>query len=94
MDTSLSKGIWNLVMGIMKNQLKLAEFRLGDRSSESFKYYKEMTMNHFYEATKRFFQEGVAIELFERCSCGANLRHGWTNCDFCAGSGFKDKAAV
>jgi len=88
---SLAKGIFNLELGIMKNQLKLAEFRFGTKESDSFKYFKEMTMNHFYEATKRFFQDGAAAGYFERCTCGANLRHGWTKCEECAGSGYKDK---
>ena len=99
-EQSLAKGIFNLMMGIMKNQLKLAAFRLGGGTkdetgktidSEPYKYFKEQTMNHFYEATKRFYQEGVAIGLFERCPCGANLRKGWKDCPDCAGSGYRDK---
>jgi hypothetical protein len=48
-------------------------------------------MNHFYDALKRFFIDGVKEGAFEKCSCGANLRQGWKPCENCAGSGFKDK---
>ena len=94
MEHSLAKGIFNLVLGVMKNQLKLAEFGFGTKDSDRYKYYKEQTMNHFYEAAKRFFQDATAIGIFERCPCGANLRHGWSDCEFCAGSGYRDMVKI
>ena len=88
----LSKNIFALMLGIMKNQLKLAEFRFGGKESDTYKYYKEQTMNHFYDATKKFYLQGVIDGLFETCECGASLRHGWSqHCQQCAGCGFKDK---
>ena len=87
----LSKEIWDLELSIMKSQLKLGEFKFGGRESEQYRFFKENTMNHVYEGTKRFFQKMEKAGLFERCECGANLRHGWTGCEKCGGSGWKDK---
>jgi len=91
MRTKDSKDVWNLLVGIMKNQLKLAEFGFGSRDTDRYKYYKEQTMNHFYEAAKKYFLTKVADGSCERCPCGANLRHGWDKCEDCAGSGYRDK---
>lgn len=76
----------------MKNVLKLGEFKFGGKDSDQFKFFKESVMDYTYEATKKFFitnsgQGGI----FERCPCSANLRHGWTECLDCSGSGFKDR---
>lgn len=90
MVNSLSTSIWELQMGVMKNVLKLMEFRFGGRDTEAYRYVKEQVMNYTYEATKKFFIQGTAAGLFERCECGANLRHGWNSCQSCAGSGFRD----
>lgn len=87
---NLSKSIFELQLGVMKNQLKLGEFKFGGKDSEQFKYFKEQTMNHFYDGIKKFYQQMSSEGIFEKCSCGANLRHGWTDCPGCAGSGFVD----
>jgi len=91
MTANLSKSIFELMLGIMKNQLKLAEFRFGGKDSDSFKFFKEQTMNNFYEDTKKFYQKLSKEDIFEPCSCGATIRHGWQDCIFCCGSGWKDK---
>jgi hypothetical protein len=78
-------------LGVMKNTLKLMEFKFGGRDSEQFKYVKEQIMNFTYDGTKKFFIQGVADGVFEKCDCGANLRHGYTACEDCSGSGYKDK---
>jgi len=88
---NITKSIWETQLGIMKNLLKLGEFKFGGKDSEQFKYFKESVMNFVYDGSKKFFQQGVSEGMFERCSCGANLRHGWTDCTSCAGSGYKDK---
>jgi hypothetical protein len=88
---SISKGIWEMMLGVLKNQLRLGEFKFGGRESDQFKYFKETTMNTVYDSTKKFFQQGVLDGLFEKCSCNSNLRHGWQQCEFCNGVGFRDK---
>jgi|GEM_PF-4700142 len=88
---NIAKPIWELMLGIMKSQLKLAEFGFGGRENDNFRTFKEYTMNSFYDGTKKFFQQGVTDGVFEKCSCSANLRHGYDkDCDFCHGSGYKD----
>ena len=88
---SLSKQIFTLQLGVMKNILKLMEFKFGGRDSDQFKYVKEQIMNYTYDGTKKFFTQGVIDGVFGNCSCGANLRHGYTDCPDCSGSGFCDK---
>jgi hypothetical protein len=90
----ISKSSFELMLGTMKAQLKLAEFKFGGRDSESFRYFKEQTMNHFYEGIRKFFQQGLTDGTFEKCSCGANMRHGWTECPRCSGSGYSDTKKV
>jgi len=87
---NIVKPIFETQLSIMKRCLKMGEFKFG-KSSDEFKYFKEETMNIFYEGTRKLFNQFVADGIFERCDCGANMRHGWTNCEHCSGSGFKDK---
>jgi len=87
---SLAKAIWEMQLGIMKSQLKLMEFKFGGRDSEQFRYIKEQIMNYTYESAKKFFNQMIDEKVFERCACGANMRHGWTDCSSCAGSGYSD----
>ena len=87
---NLAKSIFEMQLGIMKRILKLGEFKFG-KDSEQFRFYKEETMNSVYENSKKFFLQGVSEGVFEKCSCGANLRHGWTECTLCAGAGYRDK---
>jgi len=87
---NVAKPIWELMLGVMKSQLKLAEFRLGGKDNESFRFWKEQTMNNFFDGSKKFFQQGVSDGIFEKCSCDSNLRHGWADCEFCHGCGYKD----
>lgn len=87
----LAKEIFALQLGIMKNILKLGEFKFGGKDSDQFKYFKESVMNYVYDGTKKFFIQGVSNGVFEKCDCGGNLRRGWKDCPKCAGSGFCDK---
>jgi hypothetical protein len=87
---NIAKKIFELNLGIMKNILKLMEFKFGGRDSDQFRFVKEQIMNNFYDGMKKFFQNGTDEGIFERCSCGASMRHGWTSCEFCSGSGWKD----
>jgi hypothetical protein len=88
---SMTKSVFEMQLGIMKNTLKLMEFKFGGRDSEPFKYVKEQLMNFHYEGLKKFYQQGVSEGVFEKCECGASLRHGWQTCNYCSGSGFRDK---
>jgi NADH pyrophosphatase NudC (nudix superfamily) len=86
-----SKAIFELMLDVMKKQLKLAEFGFGGKESEAFIYFKEQTMNHFYDTTKRVYQQGITNGDFDYCKCGASIRRGHKDCEFCGGSGYRDK---
>jgi hypothetical protein len=88
---NLAKSIFEMQLAIMKRILKLGEFKFG-KDSDQFRFYKEETMNAVYENSKKLFQQGVSEGVFEKCDCGANLRHGWKSCESCCGSGFKEIA--
>jgi hypothetical protein len=92
-----AKAIFELMLDIMKKQLKLAEFGFGGKTkadgtpNDAFVYFKEQTMNHFYDTTKKFFQQGVTDGYFEHCTCGNSIRRGHKECPDCGGGGFRDK---
>jgi hypothetical protein len=86
----IAKPVFEQQLSIMKRILKLGEFKFG-KDSEQFKFFKEEVMNSIYEGTKKMFLLLSNDGVLEKCGCGANLRHGWTDCQLCAGSGFKDK---
>jgi len=88
---NIAKSVYETQLGIMKNALKLGEFKFGGKDSDQFKFFKEQIMNFHYDALKRFFIDGVKEGVFEKCICGANLRQGWKICESCAGSGYRDK---
>ncbi len=88
-----SKAIFELMLDVMKKQLKLAEFGFGGKDAEAFLYFKEQTMNHFYDTTKKLYQQGIADGTFEYCNCGASIRKGHKDCE-CGGSGYRDKKEV
>jgi hypothetical protein len=83
--------IFEMQLGIMKSILRLMEFKFGGRDSDQYKYIKEQLMNYIFDATKKFFQQGLIEGIFEKCKCSANLRQGWKECSLCSGSGFCDK---
>lgn len=86
----ISRSVFETQLGIMKKILKLGEFKFG-KETDQFKYFKEEVMNHVYEGTKKLYSQLATDGVFERCGCGANMRHGWTNCEDCSGSGFRDR---
>lgn len=89
--SNLSKAIFETQLSIMKSILRLMEFKFGGRESEQYRYAKEQAMNYFYNNTKKLFEQLVSEGTVERCVCGANIRHGWTSCESCSGSGFRDR---
>ena len=86
----IAKEVFLLNLDTMKKCLDLVEFKLG-KNSEDFKFMKKHIMNYYYGTLKRFFEKLLKKGLFEKCSCGANLRQGYADCSECGGSGYKDK---
>lgn len=85
---SLSKSLFESQLGIMKRILKLGEFKFG-KDTEQFKFFKEEVMNAVYDGNRKLYVQ--MSDQFDRCDCGANMRHGWSECPKCAGSGYCDK---
>lgn len=79
----MSKSLFESQLGIMKRILKLGEFKFG-KDTDQFRFFKEEVMNAVYDGNKKFFQQ----ENFDKCDCGANMRHGWSDCPKCGGSGY------
>ena len=90
MAAGLSKMIFETQLSIMKRMLKLGEFKF-KKDTDEFKFYKEEVMNAVYEGTKKLFIQMMDAGILEKCPCSGNLRHGWTSCGCCAGSGYRDK---
>ena len=74
----IAKAIFHNNLYIMKKILDLGEFKLG-KKSDDYKYLKKLF--------KQMFDEKIVI----KCNCGANIRHGYTDCEFCGGCGYKTK---
>lgn len=75
-------------LNIMKAILDLGEFKFGKDTSE-FKFFKKETMNIVYGNLQDAFKKLETDNKVERCSCGANLRRGYTDCKMCYGSGYR-----
>ena len=71
----------------MKETLTLAEYALEDRK---YKYFKKQVMNLSYESLGKIYRELVARGEATPCECGAQVRNGWSECQLCSGSGYKD----
>ena len=85
-----TKEFYLVTLDIMKRYLDLAEFKF-DKKSNEFKFMKKQIMNIVYGSLKVFYQMLVKKDLAERCSCKANLRQGYTKCEFCSGCGYIEK---
>jgi hypothetical protein len=89
-DGQIAKAVYLRHMSAMKDILNLGEIKFGERKSDTYRYFKKVVMDAFYTAMNDIF---VAMEkegLLQRCSCGANIRHGYKICASCNGSGFRN----
>lgn len=84
------KEIFWLCLGIMKNILSLAEFKLGKNTTD-YKYFKKEVMDHFYNGLTRFYEKLESKDILKKCDCGSKLRQGYNSCNNCGGSGFTTK---
>lgn len=78
------------LLEIMKNILDLAQFKMGKESKE-FKYFRKKVMDFVFNGCEKIFKQLKDNKLIEKCECGAKLRQGYSNCDFCGGSGYCNK---
>ena len=90
MNATIVKEIFWLCLGIMKNILSLAEFKMGKKTDE-YKYFKKEVMNYVYDGLMAFYRNLEKKGILTKCGCSAKLRHGYSNCPNCGGSGYKAK---
>lgn len=89
-DTQIARLLYLDFLSAMKEILRLGEFKIGDRGSQDYKYFRRIVMDQFYGPMQGFF---VALEeqgLVERCPCETNVRRGYQDCKFCNGAGYRN----
>lgn len=87
MKLQLAKLIFLTVLSILKKVLDLLSFKIG-KESEDYKYMREQIFDYFYRQTKNLFKQLETNKILKRCSCSANLRKGYQDCENCGGSGY------
>lgn len=84
--------IFHEQIDLMKDMLERGEMIYGgDRNNPGYKRFKQETMRVHYDAVDSFWTLLQENGLVEKCECNAMAR-GWTDCEFCGGSGFKAMA--
>lgn len=85
----LAKILYLRYMEGMKEVLNLGEFKIGDRNSSDYKYFKRVVMDQFYAPMVDFFEDLVRAGVLSRCPCGTNVRRGYKeDCKLCNGAGY------
>mgnify|MGYP000894954632 CR=1 FL=1 len=80
--------IYEESLSSMKKILDLGQFKIGDKNSREFSYFKSEVMNHFYGGLKNTFSAMEESGVVSKCNlCDADLRKGWKPCA-CRGSGY------
>lgn len=90
MKIQIAKIIFLFSLSIMKKILDLGEFKLG-KKSDDYKYFKRQIMDFFYKGLNKLYKSLADEKIIERCDCKANLRKGYSDCEKCSGSGYKNK---
>jgi len=92
-DGQLAKAIHTRNKEAMKEVLTMGEFRIGDRESKEYKYFKKVTMDAFYKATQDLFESLERKGILIKCNCGANIRQKFNPCSLCSGAGYCNSEA-
>lgn len=88
-SVQIAKEIFLFTLSVMKSILSLLEFRL-EKDSEAYKYAKQQVMFFFYNGLKDLFKKLEKQDIVEQCECNSNFRKGYSKCDMCAGSGYRN----
>jgi len=86
-DGQLAKAIYLRNMSGMKEVLNMGEFRIGDRNSKEYKFFKKVVMDEFYNAMSDVFSALEEKGVLARCPCGTTIRQGYQPCPQCNGAG-------
>ena len=89
-QVQISKMIFERQLTIMKEILRMGEFKFG-KKSEEYKFFKEKVMDAVYVGTRVLFKDLEKEGVVETCSCKGTLRDGYQDCRFCSGCGYKIK---
>lgn len=89
MQINLLKELYWLCLTIMKKILSLYEYKVG-KDSDEYRYFKKEVMDYFYNELTKFYQNLTKKGYVEKCLCGAKIRKGYSNCESCGGSGYKN----
>ena len=92
-DGQLAKAIHTRNKEAMKDVLTMGEFRIGDRESKEYKYFKKVVMDAFYQSTTDVFDALERKGVLAKCECGANMRQKFKPCAFCSGAGYRNTDA-
>jgi len=84
---NISALIYQESMSSMKKILDLGEFKIAESNTKSFSYFKSQVMDSTYSALETIFNKMESNGILKKCSCGADLRKGWKDCE-CRGSGY------
>lgn len=86
-DGQLAKAIYLRNMAGMKEILNMGEFRIGNRESKEYKFFKKVVMDEFYNAMTDLFSKLEEKGILMKCTCGTGIRQGYKTCGKCSGSG-------
>jgi len=89
MRIQIAKHIFLAFLSIMKKILDLIAFKC-DKKSDDYKFYKKQIMDYIYNGLRDLFKKLQSEGLIDKCSCGADLRNGYSDCQKCGGSGYKN----
>lgn len=86
-DNELAKAVYLRNMSAMKEILNMGEFRIGDRNSKEYKYFKKIVMDEIYNAMSELFAALEEKGVLNKCTCGTTIRNGYKQCPHCNGAG-------
>ena len=87
-DGQFAKAVYLRMMSAMKEILDLGKYKIGDKDSDDFKYFKKKVMDEFYNAMTDLFERMEERGQVKKCPCGAKIREGYTTCPLCSGAGY------
>ena len=86
-DGQLAKAIYLRNMTGMKEILNMGEFRIGNRDSKEYKFFKKVVMDEYYNAMTDLFAKLEEKGVLMKCPCGTSIRQGYKPCQRCSGAG-------
>jgi len=89
MKIHIAKEIYLSQLNTTKKILDLLQYKFG-KDSEEFKYLKKQMFDYCYNNLKKLFNKLETEKIIKRCPKQCSLRHGYTKCEFCNGSGYID----